>query len=179
MKSIEVERLVFIDESGCNISMSSACGWGPRGARLLDHKPIKWGENISVIGAIRWSGVMCQQSFVGAIGTEQFLEFTRKRLCPRLQRGDIVILDNLKPHHATAVREAIASVGAELLFLPPYSPDLNPIELCWSLVKLRLRQVAARTVPTLKRAIRTVFRQLRTSYFPAWFLHCGYGHHFK
>lgn len=179
MSALDTERLVFIDESGCNISMSPTCGWAPRGQRLLDSKPIKWGENISVIGAIRLSGVVCQRSFHGPIRTEHFLDFTRSNLCPRLSAGDIVVLDNLKQHKAPVVREALEQVGASLLFLPPYSPDLNPIELCWSLVKLRLRQTGARNVIALKSAIRSAFRGLRPHYFPAWFQHCGYGNHFK
>jgi transposase len=179
MKSVDVSRLVFIDESGCNIAMSSNSGWAPRGQRLLEHKPMNWGDNISVIGAIRHSGVVCQQSFRGAVATKQFLEFTRTSLCPSLRRGDIVVLDNLSPHKAPAVRAAIEASGAELVFLPPYSPDLNPIELCWSLVKTRLRQAAARTVPVLKRTIRFVWRSLHPTLFPAWFSHCGYHGHFK
>jgi transposase len=170
---------VFIDESGCNIAMSSNSGWAPRGQRLLDYKPMNWGDNISVIGAIRLSGVVCQQSFRGAVATAQFLEFARGALCPALRPGDVVVLDNLGAHKAPAVKDAIEATGAQLVFLPPYSPDLNPIELCWSLVKLRLRQAKARTVAALKRTIRFVLRTLHPNLFPAWFSHCGYRHHFK
>jgi transposase len=179
MTAVDVGRLVFIDESGCNIAMSSSCGWGPRGQRLFDHKPMNWGDNISVIGAIRFDGIVCQQSFRGSVATAQFLEFTRDKLCPRLRRGDIVVLDNLGAHKATAVQDAIEAAGARIAFLPPYSPDLNPIELCWSLVKLRLRQAKARTVLSLKQTIRSVLRTLHPNLFPAWFSHCGYHSHFK
>jgi transposase len=134
---------------------------------------MNWGDNISIIGAIRHSGVVCQQTFRGAVATKQFLEFTRATLCPSLRPGDIVVLDNLSSHKAPAVQEAIEATGAELKFLPPYSPDLNPIELCWSLVKMRLRQAAARTVPVLKRTIRFVWRTLQPTLFPAWFSHCA------
>lgn len=179
MTGIDPRRLVFIDESGINIAMNSLSGWAPRGQRLLDHKPVNWGDNISVIGAIRMGGLVCHQSFHGAVRTEQFLEFTKSKLLPRLRRGDIVVLDNLNPHKAPAVRAAIETAGAELAFLPPYSPDLNPIEMCWSVVKHRLRQAKARSVVALKSALRVTFRALRPAMFRSWFRHCGYHAHFK
>src|SRR5262249_565602 len=138
VSKIPVERLIFLDESGCNVAMSLAYGRALRGQRLLDHKPANWGENLSVIGAIRIDRGLCHRTFGGAVNGAGFGQFVRETLCPRLYPGDVVVLDNLKPHHAPVVRELVAEAGATLLFLPPYSPDLNPIEPCWSFVKHHL-----------------------------------------
>lgn len=167
--------MIFLDESGCNLAMSSAYGRALRGERVVDHKPANWGENLSVIGAIRVDRVLCHRTFVGAVNGPRFVQFVRETLCPRLYPGDVVVLDNLRPHHAPVVRELVTSVGATLLFLPPYSPDMNPIEPCWSFVKHHLRRLAYRTTDTLRHAIPNVFKRVRTKHLENWFAHCGYG----
>lgn len=171
---IDPARLIFIDESGCNVAMASAYGRAPRGARVYDHKPANWGENLSVVGAIRADRVLCHQTFTGAVNGPRFVEFVRERLCPRLYPGDVVVLDNLRAHHAPIVRELVEAEGAQLLFLPPYSPDFSPIEPCWSFVKHHLRRLARRTVEALRPAIRNVLLRVRTDHLSAWFTHCGY-----
>lgn len=170
--TIDWNRLVFLDESGFNLSMTPSRGWGPRGARVNDCKPANWGENLSVIGAIRVDRVHCHQTLEGAVNGTRFVQFVEKRLCPILQLGDVVIMDNLRAHHIPAVRQAIEAEGAELLFLPPYSPDLNPIELCWSFIKNVVRRRKERTEERLKRAIRSAFLRVRTRMLANWFAHC-------
>ncbi len=172
LATVDWERLVFLDESGFNISMTPARGWGPRGARVGDSKPTNWGKNLSVIGAIRVDRVHCHQTLEGAVNGPRFLEFIQKRLCPILQVGDVVIMDNHRAHHIPPVREAIEAEGAELLFLPPYSPDLNPIELCWSFIKNVVRRCKERSEDNLKRAIRSAFLRVRTRMLANWFAHC-------
>jgi transposase len=174
MMNVDPTRLVFIDESGFNIAMSSAFGWGPIGERLIEHKPANWGDNLSVIGAIHVEGVLCHQTIRGAVNTDTFVGFVRKILCPRLSPGQIVVLDNLNAHKAPTVRAAIEQVGAELILLPPYSPDLNPIELMWSSIKRAARAVAARSVAAVKQLIRSALRRQPQAHFASWFSHCGY-----
>jgi len=174
MAGIDPARLIFIDESGCNVAMASAHGRAPSGQRVFDHKPAKWGENFSVIGAVRNDRVLCHQTFVGPINGPRFVEYVRKRLCPRLLPGNIVVLDNLRPHHAPVVRELIEAEGAQLVFLPPYSPDFSPIEPCWSFVKHHLRRLGHRTTQALRRGIRNVFMRVRSDHLLGWFAHCGY-----
>lgn len=174
MAGVDPARLIFIDESGCNVSMSPTHGRALRGHRVYDHKPINWGENLSVIGAVRLDRVVCHQTFVGSINSPKFIEFVQKRLCRRLHDGDIVVLDNLRPHHAPAVRELIEARGAELVFLPPYSPDFSPIEPCWSFIKHHLRRFALRTAEKLRRGICTAFLRVSPQHLAGWFHHCGY-----
>jgi transposase len=174
MAKEDPSRLIFIDESGCNVAMASTHGRAPSGARVYDHKPANWGENLSIVGAVRSDRVLCHQTFVGAINGPRFVEFVRSRLCRRLYPGDVVVLDNLRPHHAPVVRELVEAQGAKLVFLPPYSPDFSPIEPCWSFVKYHLRRLAHRTAHALRRAIRHVFMRVRSDHLRNWFAHCGY-----
>lgn len=168
------ERLVFLDESGCNIAMAPSHGWAPRGQRVLDHKPLNWGGNITVVAAITLDGVVAHDNFQGAMNTSRFLRFLVDKLCPVLLPGDVVVLDNLRPHHAPGVRDVIRDKGADLCYLPPYSPDLNPIELMWSAVKQRLRRAKERAVEGLRRLIHRSLESVDHASFGGWFMHCGY-----
>jgi transposase len=147
--------------------MSLAYGRALSGERVVDHKPVNWGDNLSIVGAVRADRVLCHQTFVGAVNGPRFVEFVRETLCPRLYPGDVIVLDNLRAHHAPAVRELVEGVGARLLFLPPYSPDLSPIEPCWSFVKHHLRRLAHRTADALRRAIPNVLKRVRSTILPA------------
>jgi transposase len=174
MKTIARERLVFLDESGFNIAMAAMSGWAECGMRLLDHKPANWGRNLSIIGAIRCDGLVCQSAIEGAVNAETFVHFIRKTLAPRLRPDDVLVLDNLRPHKDPRVVEAVEAVGATVVYLPPYSPDLNPIEPMWSCAKRAVRAVASRTTDALKAAVRSALRHLPISHFDNWFTHCGY-----
>lgn len=152
--------------------MTPSRGWGLRGERVADSKPASWGQNVSVIGAIRADRIHCHQSIDGPVNGPRFLDFVERRLGPQLQPGDVVVMDNLRVHHILPVREAIESQGAHLLFLPPYSPDLNPIELCWSFIKSVVRRRKPRLVDDLKRAVRNAFLRVRSVMLVNWFSHC-------
>jgi transposase len=154
--------------------MSPTYGRAPRGQRVLDHKPANWGKNISVVGAIRVDRVLAHKTFEGAVNGPKFIDFIRRRLLPRLFPGDVVVLDNLRPHHAPEVRRLVESAKAKLLFLPPYSPDFSPIEPCWSFIKHWLRSFKARIPELLKHAIVRAFQRVTTRHLTAWFKHCGY-----
>lgn len=177
VKSIAPDRLIFIDESGCNIAMSPTYGRAPRGQRVIDHKPANWGQNVSIVGAVRADRVLAHQTFDGAVNGPKFIEFVRRRLVPRLYPGDVVVLDNLRAHHAPEVRSLVEETGARLLFLPPYSPDFSPIEPCWAFLKNWLRTLKERVPARLKAAIVRGLRRVTTRHLASWFIHCGY--HFK
>ncbi|MEP7049976.1 MAG: IS630 family transposase [Pseudomonadota bacterium] len=177
VKSIDSERLIFIDESGCNIAMSPTYGRAPRGQRVLDHRPTNWGKNISIVGAVRADRVLAHQTFDGAVNRPKFVDFVRKRLATRLYPGDVVVLDNLRAHYAPEVRSLVEGAGARLLFLPPYSPDFSSLEPCWSFLKHWLRTLKERVPERLKAATVRGLRRVTSRHLASWFRH--YGHHFK
>jgi len=152
--------------------MTPRCAWAPEGERAEAFRPVNWGDNVTLIGAIRTTGVVALRSMRGAMKTLHFLEFVARHLVPRLRRGDIVVLDNLRQHKDPLVRQMIENVGAEVLYLPPYSPEYNPIEPFWNAFKSRLRRVAARTTEALLAAIGAL-RRTRFS-MQNFFTHCGY-----
>jgi transposase len=166
--------LVFIDEAGCNIAMAREYARAPRGQRANAAKPCHWGDNISLVGALGLGGLRTLMTLNGAVCGESFLAFVRHFLVPQLNPGDIVVMDNLSVHKAKGIREAIEAVGAELRYLPPYSPDFNPIEQCWSKLKAILRSAAARTRDALDAAIADGMDSISSNDAAAWFAHSGY-----
>jgi transposase len=173
-EGLEGGRLVFLDESGSHISMTREHAWAAVGERVLGQVPRNRGKVLTMIGALTLEGVEALMTVEGGTSGEVFLRFVHQHLVPILQSGDIVVMDNLGAHHATGVKEAIRAVGAEVLYLPPYSPDLNPIELCWSKVKALLRKLGARTVRALEDAVQTATDAVTQRDAESWFLHCGY-----
>ena len=127
-----------------------------------------------MLGALSLSGVAALMTVNGATDGDIFLVFVREVLAPTLAAGDVVIWDNLGAHRSQAVREAVEARGAQLLFLPPYSPDMNPIERCWSKIKTFLRAVKARTREALEAAIKQALARVTESDARGWFAHCGY-----
>lgn len=179
MKDVDPQRLVFLDETGCNLQLAPEHGWALRGERIFDRRPGGHWKNLSVVGAVRQDRVVCHQCIDGALNTERWLEFLEKKLCPNLYPGDIVVLDNLQVHKNARGLELIRATGAEVKFQPPYSPEYNPIELVWSFLKRILRKLRATTSPLLRRAVWRAFMRVRTRHLEAWFRHSGYGAHFK
>ncbi len=127
-----------------------------------------------MIGALRQDGPSACVSIEGATDTEVFAAYVRDALCPTLRPGDVVVMDNLSPHKGAQALALIAQAGAEVRFLPAYSPDLNPIEQMWSKVKARLRTAEARTQPTLLAAITASLETITSRDARNWFTHCGY-----
>jgi transposase len=150
---LNIDRLVFIDETWAKTNMTRRLGRALRGHRLVASVPHGHWSTTTFIGALRATGLTAPAVFDGAINGESFLAYVQQVLVPTLKRGDIVILDNLGSHKVAGVREAIEAAGAELRFLPPYSPDLNPIEQLFAKLKSLLRSTAARTVEALWTAI--------------------------
>ena len=165
---------MFLDESGAQTSMTRTRGRAPRGQRVVAKVPGGHWKIVTMIGAVRTDGPFAAASVVGATDSDVFRTYVSDILAPQLRPGDVVVMDNLSPHKAAGVREAIESAGAELRYLPPYSPDFNPIENLWSKVKGALRSLAARSVDTLHDAIGTAISSVTPSDCLGFFRHCGY-----
>ena len=170
----DVERLVFLDESGVNLAMTRAYARAPRGERAVGHVPKNWGESITLSAGIALRGLMAPLRLVGSMTADVFEAYIEQFVCPELRAGDIVIVDNLSAHKRASIAGLVAGVGASPRYLPPYSPDLSPIEPCWSKVKELIRAAAARTVEALDEAIVKALRAVNTADARGWFRHCGY-----
>ena len=142
---MDPERFVFLDETGAATNMLRRYGWGPRGERLVDATPHGHWRTTTFIAGLRSTGLVAPLVLDGPMTDEAFLAYVRQFLAPVLSKGDVVVLDNLAAHKVSGVREAIRATGANLLYLPPYSPDLNPIEQAFAKLKALLRKAAART----------------------------------
>jgi transposase len=138
-------QYVFLDECGVTTDLLRRYGRSPRGTRLHDHTPCSHWQTTTVIAALRIDGLSAPAVFDGPIDNEAFLAYVEQVLVPTLRRGDVVVLDNLAPHKQAAVRTAVEAVGARIRFLPPYSPDFNPIELAFAKLKAFLRAIRPRT----------------------------------
>jgi transposase len=167
-------RLVFIDESGANIAMGRSHAWVRRGEEYVARRPMNWGTNLTLIGAIRHDRWLTLSTRWRAVTKHTFTAWVRQRLAPRLRPGDVVLLDNLRAHTDPAVRVLIERRGAQLRFLPPYSYDFNPIEAAWALVKKRIRAFRPRTAHALRRVARAARHVIRAHHFRQWFAHAGY-----
>lgn len=171
---MDLNRFKFIDESGVNLALTRLYGRAPRGERAVGSVPINYGSNLTIIGAMGTSGLEALMTVEGATDGEIFRVYVGEVLCPTLRPGDIVVMDNLGAHKVSGIREAIEGRGAKLIYLPPYSPDLSPIERCWSKIKTVLRAKGARTRRALERAIKQAISTITESDALAWFAHCGY-----
>ena len=144
------------------------------GKRAIGKVPCNHGKNLTIVGAIALDGVRCTMAYEGGTTREIFLEFIREALLPSLRTGDVVVMDNLRSHHTEGVRESIESVGATVLYLPSYSPELNPIEKTWSKLKQLLRRAGARTLKRLSSALAHAIKKITCSDIAGWFTGSGY-----
>ena len=143
---LDPERLIFIDETWAKTNMTRVRGWAPRGRKLLAKVPQGHWRTLTFLAALRCDRIDAPCVIDGPINGENFLAYVEQALVPTLKAGDVVIIDNLGSHKGKAVRRAIRATGAHLFFLPPYSPDLNPIEQVFAKLKTLLRKAAERTV---------------------------------
>jgi len=168
---MEAGRLVFIDESFVKTGMCREYGWGPRGERVVGSRPLRNWKTVSVIGAIRLGEKPRLMTHPGTVNGSVFQRFVRRSLVPCLRRGDLVVMDNLNFHKSQTVRDDIARAGAQAVYLPTYSPELNPIELLWADLKRDLRKLAINDEPKLRAAVRRLRRRVRTRKVAGWFSH--------
>jgi transposase len=166
--------LVFIDETWAKTNMTPTHGRCRRGRRLIARVPFGHWKTSTFLAALRWDGVCAPAVFDGPINGRSFTAYVEQVLAPSLKRGDIVVLDNLGSHKGTAAREAIEGVGAELRFLPPYSPDLNPIEQVFAKLKTFLRRAAPRTRQSLWQSIGTSLDRFTKSECQNYISNAGY-----
>jgi transposase len=174
LATVDWPRLKFVDESGVNLALTRLYGRAPGGQRAVGSVPRNYGPNVTVLGALGVTGLEALMTVDGATDGEVFRAFITQVLCPTLTAGDVVVMDNLSAHKVVGIREAIEGCGARVVYLPPYSPDLSPIELCWSKLKTLLRSVGARTREALETAITQIWEQISATDALAWFTHCGY-----
>lgn len=165
---------VFVDESGVATDMARRYGRAPRGQRAAGAVPYGRWERLTILGGRSLAGLVACMSVEGAADTPVVVAFTEQVLVPVLRPGQVVVMDNLSPHKAPRVRALIEAAGCRLLFLPPYSPDLNPIEPAWSKLKTLLRGVGARTTDALHAALSSLVDAITTSDAAGYFRHCGY-----
>lgn len=175
MKGIAPENLVFLEQSGINLSFIRRCARSLQGTRSYGERPKRKGKNVSVIGAVSLSGLLVQWSALGAIDGLTFEAFVAQKLIPKLWQGAVLVMDNCSIHKNNEELEAlVAAAGARIIYLPPYSPDFSPIENCWSKGKSILRRMGARTYPDLLKALQDAFTKVTENDFLSWFTHCCY-----
>lgn len=174
---LDVRRLAFLDECGAHTKLARLYGRAFRGQRVVDRVPHGHWKTTTFVGALRLSGFTAPAVIDGPMNGTVFLGYVEQQLTPTLQEGDFVIMDNLAAHKVAGVREAIERVGAQLVYLPPYSPDFNPIELAFSKLKTLLRAAAERTVEGLERRIGQLMERFDSSDCRNYFRHCGYSAH--
>lgn len=168
------EHLVFLDETWAKTNLSRTHGRAPAGQRLIAKVPHGHWKTTTFLAGLRASGWISPLVIDGAVNGALFLNYVRQQLAPALEPGDILILDNLASHKVRGVREAIERAGAQVLYLPPYSPDLNPIELAFSKLRRLLRSQAARSVDALWHACGSVLQAFSSTEIRNYFRHAGY-----
>jgi transposase len=160
-----------------NIAMTRRYGRAMRGQRVHDAVPKNFGRNISILGSLSWYGMEAVMTVEGAVDAAVFRAYVGQVLLPTLREGDVVVMDNLSVHKVQDIEAMIKGAGAQLIYLPPYSPDWSPIEPCWSKIKTRLRGMKARTREALDQGLTKVIGKISNSDARGWFAHCGYSIH--
>lgn len=173
-KQIDPEKVVFLDETWAKTNMTRRYGRSQVGTRLIEKTPSGRWETTTFLGAVRLTGFIAPLTVDGAINGPLFRAWVEQHLAPVLEPGDIVVMDNLSSHKVTGVREAIEAAEAEVRYLPPYSPDLNPIELAFAKFKKLLRDGAERTVDKLWDLCGRVLDEFTETECRNYFQHCGY-----
>jgi transposase len=171
---LDPDRLVFIDETWASTAMARSHGRAPRGERLRMGVPFGHWKTTTLVAGLRLSGIVAPMVLDGPINQRTFEAYVEQILVPELKPGDIVIMDNLSSHKSPAVRTAIEAAGAELRFLPPYSPDFNPIEKAFAKLKALLRKAAERTVDGLWRTIGVLIDLFTPAECANFFTAAGY-----
>jgi transposase len=174
LRGVDPRRLVFVDESSTNVALAPRYARAPKGERAHGNAPRNWGKNVTLISSITLSGMGPSMSIEGSSDTESFGLYVREILAPRLDAGQIVLMDNLSVHRSRWVRELIEERGCQLWLLPSYSPDLNPIEEAFSKVKNLLRKARARTLQALFEATTKALMAVSGEDARGYFEHCGY-----
>jgi transposase len=174
MPGLDAERLVFVDETGAKTGMTRTHGYAPAGRRLVDAVPYGRWHTTTFVAALRAGGMAAPLALEGALSGAAFVAYVEQVLVPELRPGDVVVMDNLGSHKVAGVRRAIEGAGCRLLYLPAYSPDLNPIEQAFAKLKALLRQAAERTADGLWAALGRLLDRFGPEECHNYFRHCGY-----
>ena len=172
--TLDPARLVFVDETGAATNLTRRYGRSPKGERLVCPVPHGHWKTTTFVAALRRDGVVAPTVVDGAMTGDVFVAYVRQQLAPALRPGDVVVMDNLSCHKRTAVRQAIEATGGHLEYLPPYSPDLNPIEQAFAKLKTLLRKAGARTVDGLWDFLGKSLDAFAPAECRNYFRHCGY-----
>ena len=173
-EQVETERLVFVDEMGTNTSLSAIYAWAPKGKRAYCSVPRNRGANTTVLSSMSLRGMGSSLTVEGPTTSAVFEAYVEQVLAPDLRRGQVVVMDNLSAHKGERIRELIEERGCELIYLPSYSPDFNPIEEAFSKIKRLLRKAQARTKEALVEAIGLALSAVTTEDVRSFFEHCDY-----
>jgi transposase len=174
MPGLDPKKLVFIDETGANTKLTRRYGRAPRGQRLVDAVPHGHWKTTTFVAALRSEGLVAPMVIDGAMNGDLFVAYAQQVLVPTLRAGDIVVMDNLASHKRVAAVQAIERAGGSVVYLPPYSPDLNPIELAFAKVKGRLRAAELRTIDKVEDFFGTVHDAFTTQECRNYIRHAGY-----
>ena len=178
IEDVHPEDLIFIDETGTNQAMTTLYAKAPRGRRVHEAKPVQRGKLYTIIGAIVLGGMLTTMTVEGGTTTEVFHAFIEHLLCPHLRDGHVVVLDRLPAHRNLDIRAMIEEQGAKVVFLPPYSPELNPIEPAWSKIKNIIRNRKPRSLLDIDRAVAVALTTVSHADSIGWFEHCGINTHY-
>ena len=171
---LDPEHLIFIDESGLSTKMARLRGWAPKGQRCRAAIPHGHWKTVTFVGGLTLTGFVAPMLLDGPMDGVCFLAWVEQMLAPTLRPGDIVVMDNLAAHKVAGVRKAIEACSAELRYLPPYSPDLNPIENAFAKLKAHVRKSAAGTLDALERAAANALPLFKPDQCANFFAHAGY-----
>lgn len=171
---LAVEQFKFLDESSVNLSLTRLYGRAAPEQRVVDSVPQPSGPLTTTLAVIGLRGITAPLVLSGAVNGTVFYDYLQQCVVPTLLPGDILFMDNLSAHKVAGIDALIEARGAHLIYLPPYSPDFNPIELAWAKVKTILRRLKARTWPTLIEALKAALLAITPQDIQGWFIHCGY-----
>ena len=174
VKDIAPESLIFIDESALWEGMERSVARSPKGRKAFSLRAVYKGQKHTLIGAISIKGLACLKTIKGSMKGKDFETFIQDDLCPHLSSGNVVVMDNLNSHKSTQVQQLITATGAKPLYLPRYSPDFNPIEMLWSVLKSFVRKFKPPSLPVMQIVLKTFFLLIDKSFFSNWFPKCCY-----
>ncbi len=168
-KTLDITHLYFLDESGVNTDMTRLYGRARGGDRVVGSVPLNTPKSTTILSSVCLNGTSVYTTYSGGTTGDKFVNYLKNDLIPKLGKDDIVVMDNLRAHHVREVKETFEKAEIRFLFLPPYSPDLNPIEMLWSKIKSILRSLEVRTAEDLPAAIASAFRAVTPSDCHGWF----------
>jgi transposase len=171
---VDAERLVFVDEMGTNVSLSPLYAWSRKGKRAFGSAPRNWGKNVTLLASVTRRGLGPCLAVEGSTSREVFEAYLEQVLAPTLGPGQVLVMDNLSAHKGGRVKKIVEARGCELIYLPPYSPDFNPIEQAFSKIKGYLRRAEARTRESLIEAMGLALEAVSAHDALGYFEHCGY-----